>query len=106
MTGSVNQFGQIQSVGAINEKVEGFFDACQKIGLTKKQGVIIPKSCQQDLMLAPRVRQAVKENIFHIYTVQHIDDALEILTGLKISEIDKEVQKAWHEAFMKNQKQN
>lgn len=106
MTGSVNQFGQIQSVGAVNEKVEGFFDACQKIGLTKKQGVIIPKSCQQDLMLSPRVRQAVKENIFHIYTVQHIDDALEILTGLKISEIDKEVQKAWHEAFIKNKKQN
>lgn len=106
MTGSVNQLGQIQSVGAVNAKIEGFFDACQKIGLNKKQGVIIPESCQQDLMLCPRVCQAVKENLFNIYTVNHIDEALEILTGLKASEIDKKVQKAWHEAFMKNQKQN
>ena len=103
ITGSVNQFGQIQSVGAVNAKIEGFFDACQKIGLTGKQGVIIPQTNQLDLMLNERVRQAVQKNLFHIYTVQHVNDAMEILTGLDQKDVDKKVQKAWHDAFTKTQ---
>ena len=90
-TGAVNQLGEVQSVGAVNEKIEGFFDVCVQKGLTGKQGVIIPATTVQSLMLEPRVRHAVENKKFHIYAVDNIADGMEILTGLSSSEIDKAI---------------
>ena len=81
VTGSVNQLGEVQAVGAVNEKIEGFFNICQKKGLTGKQGVIIPATTVKNLMLSPNVVSAVQEGLFHIYAVKTIDEAMEILTG-------------------------
>jgi len=82
VTGSVNQMGEVQAVGGINEKIEGFFDVCQAVGLTGRQGVIIPHSNQSSLMLRPDVVEAVAAGRFQIHTVTNIDDAIEQLTGL------------------------
>ncbi len=101
LTGSVNQMGQAQSVGSINLKVEGFFDTCQAMGLTDNQGVIIPEVCIHDLMLDERVQKAVQENKFHIYTIQNVMDAMEILTDLKSSTIHQKMKQAWHKAYLK-----
>jgi predicted ATP-dependent protease len=79
ITGSINQYGQVQSVGGVNEKIEGFFKLCQHRGLTGKQGVIIPKSNQVNLMLDKEVLAAVKAQKFHICVVETVDDALELL---------------------------
>ncbi len=81
VTGSVNQLGQIQAIGAVNEKIEGFFDVCQIKGLTGKQGVIIPSANEQNLMLRQDVVTAVQKGLFHIYTADTIEDGIEILTG-------------------------
>jgi lon-related putative ATP-dependent protease len=83
ITGSINQQGEIQAVGGINEKIEGFFDLCKKRGLTGDQGVIIPKSNISHLMLKEEVLEACKNNKFYIYAVEHADEALELLTGVK-----------------------
>ena len=79
ITGSINQYGQVQSVGGVNEKIEGFFKLCQHRGLTGNQGVIIPKSNQVNLMLDKEVLAAVKTQKFHIYVAETVDDALELL---------------------------
>lgn len=84
ITGSMNQFGQVQAVGGINAKIEGFFDVCVMQGLTGTQGVIIPSANVQNLMLKDDVIQAVKTNQFHIYAVCHVNDALSLLTGCDI----------------------
>ncbi|MDD4938968.1 MAG: AAA family ATPase [Candidatus Omnitrophica bacterium] len=81
VTGSVDQRGRIQPIGGVNQKIEGFFDACKVKGLTGKQGVMIPQANVQHLMLREEVIQAVKENKFHIYPVKTINDGIEILTG-------------------------
>jgi lon-related putative ATP-dependent protease len=86
VTGSVNQRGEIQAIGAVNEKIEGFYEVCKAKGLTGKQGVIIPHQNAQNLMLNPKVVEAVKKGDFHIYTVKTIDQGIEILTGLKAGE--------------------
>lgn len=83
ITGSVNQKGDIQPIGGVNEKVEGFFDICKEIGLSKKQGVIIPVQNVKDLMLKDEVVEAVKKKEFHIYPVEKVEQAVEILTGVK-----------------------
>jgi len=83
VTGSVNQNGEVQAIGAVNEKIEGFYEVCKAKGLTGEQGVIIPKQNIQNLMLKPYVIDAVKEGKFHIYRVETIDQGIEILTGLK-----------------------
>lgn len=83
MTGSVNQKGEIQPIGGVNEKIEGFFDVCRKRGLTQKQGVIIPIQNVSNLMLRDDIVEAVKNKIFNIYPVARIEDAIEILTGVK-----------------------
>jgi ATP-dependent Lon protease len=83
VTGSVNQKGEIQPIGGVNEKIEGFFDVCRARGLTGKQGVMIPHLNLGDLMLKKDVVQAVKEKKFHIYPVQTIDQGIEILTGVE-----------------------
>lgn len=79
ITGSINQYGEVQAVGGVNEKIEGFFDLCQYRGLTGTQGVIIPKSNAINLVLDATVIDAVKKGLFHIYTVETVDDALSIL---------------------------
>ncbi len=83
VTGSVNQKGEIQPIGGVNEKIEGFFDVCKARGLTGTQGVIIPKQNINDLMLREDVYEAVKKNQFHIYTIDTVDQGIEILTGIK-----------------------
>ncbi|CUU00645.1 ATP-dependent Lon protease [Candidatus Thermokryptus mobilis] len=83
VTGSVNQKGDIQPIGGVNEKIEGFFDVCKAKGLTGEQGVIIPKKNVDDLMLRDDVVEAVKKGLFHIYPVETIDEGIEILTGVK-----------------------
>ena len=88
VTGSVNQFGQIQAIGGVNEKIEGFFDICRLRGLTGKQGVLIPKTNVVNLMLRQDVVDACKEGKFHIYPVSTIDEGIEILTGLPAGERD------------------
>jgi lon-related putative ATP-dependent protease len=86
VTGSVNQKGEVQPIGGVNEKIEGFFDVCRAKGLTGKQGVMIPHLNVGDLMLRKDVVQTVKEGRFHIYPVRTIDQGIEILTGVKAGE--------------------
>lgn len=83
VTGSVNQMGEIQPVGGISEKVEGFFQVCEHSGLTGAQGIIIPVRNRENLILSQKVQQAVAEEKFHIYAVDTVDEAMEILTGLE-----------------------
>ncbi len=86
VTGSVNQKGEIQPIGGVNEKIEGFFDVCKAKGLTGKQGVMIPHLNIGDLMLRKDVVEAVKEGKFRIYPVKTIDQGIEILTGVEAGE--------------------
>jgi lon-related putative ATP-dependent protease len=81
VTGSINQLGQIQPVGGINEKIEGFFAVCKARGLTGDQGVIIPAANQRNLMLSREVIQAVRNKQFHIWTIRTVDEGIPILTG-------------------------
>jgi ATP-dependent Lon protease len=83
VTGSVNQKGEVQPIGGVNEKIEGFFDVCKAKGLTGKQGVMIPHLNVGDLMLRKDVIEAVKEGKFHIYPVKSINQGIEILTGVE-----------------------
>ncbi|HEX8963459.1 MAG TPA: S16 family serine protease, partial [Rhodocyclaceae bacterium] len=82
MTGSVNQHGRVQAIGGVNEKIEGFFEVCRKRGLTGEQGVIIPESNVKHLMLNDEVIAACAEGKFRIWPVDHVDDAIELLTGV------------------------
>ncbi len=86
VTGSVNQQGEVQAIGGVNEKIEGFFDLCRARGLNEEQGVLIPKSNVQHLMLREDVVEAVKNGQFAIYPVGTIDEGIEILTGVKAGE--------------------
>jgi predicted ATP-dependent protease len=78
----VNQYGEIQVIGGVNEKIEGFFDICAKRGLNGRQGVLIPQGNVQHLMLRRDVVDAVRRQKFHIYPVRHIDEGIELLTGV------------------------
>jgi lon-related putative ATP-dependent protease len=86
VTGSVNQYGEIQVIGGVNEKIEGFFDVCAKRGLTGQQGVLIPAGNVQHLMLRRDVVDAVRTGKFHIYPVSKIDEGIELLTGVAAGE--------------------
>jgi len=86
VTGSVNQKGEVQPIGGVNEKIEGFFDVCKAKGLKGKQGVMIPHLNIGDLMLRKDVVEAVKEGTFRIYPVKTIDQGIEILTGVDSGE--------------------
>ena len=88
VTGSVNQKGEIQSIGGVNEKIEGFFDICKSNGLTGSQGVIIPEKNVQNLNLNDEIIEAVKNHEFHIYAVSNIEEGIEILTGVPAGDID------------------
>ena len=82
VTGSINQRGDVQAVGGVNEKIEGFFDVCKARGLTGDQGVLIPAANTAHLMLRADVREAVANGTFHIYAMATVDQGIEILTGL------------------------
>jgi lon-related putative ATP-dependent protease len=86
VTGSINQWGEIQAIGGVNEKIEGFFDICRERGLNERQGVLIPKSNVQHLMLREDVVEAARHRQFSIYPIASIDEGIEILTGIKAGE--------------------
>jgi len=81
VTGSVNQHGEIQPIGGVNEKVEGFYDVCKSRRLTGSQGVIIPHQNVQELMLRSDVLEAIKKGRFFVYPIKTIEEGIEILTG-------------------------
>jgi len=89
VTGSVNQKGEIQPIGGVNQKIEGFFDVCRSRGLTGKQGVIIPQQNVKDLMLRHDIVEAVQKGKFHVYPVATVDEGIEILTGVKAGKVLK-----------------
>ena len=88
VTGSVNQHGEVQAIGGVNEKIEGFFDICRGRGLDGRQGVIIPASNTAHLMLRQDVVEAVREGRFAIYAVRHVEEAMTLLSGLAAGEAD------------------
>jgi lon-related putative ATP-dependent protease len=86
VTGSVNQKGEVQAIGGVNEKIEGYFDVCKTKGLSGKQGVLIPYSNRGNLMLREDVVGAIEGGVFHVYPVKTIDEGIEVLTGVKAGE--------------------
>jgi len=89
VTGSVNQHGEIQAIGGVNEKIEGFFDVCNQAGLNGDQGVIIPEANVAHLMLRQDVIRAAEAGNFHIYSIRNVDQGLELLTGMQAGEADE-----------------
>jgi ATP-dependent Lon protease len=90
VTGSVNQLGDIQPIGGVNEKIAGFYDVCKSRGLTGTQGVMIPKQNERHLMLRKDVAQAVAKGKFHVYSIGSIDEGIELLTGVEAGEMRKD----------------
>ena len=88
ITGSVNQLGEVQPIGAVNEKIEGFFDICKARGLSGEQGVLIPQSNMDHLMLDAEVTEAVRAGRFAVYAVRTVDEAVTLLTGMPAGEPD------------------
>lgn len=86
VTGSVNQHGEVQPIGGVNQKVEGFFEVCRARGLTGEQGVLVPAANVKHLMLAREVREAVAAGRFHLWAVDHVDQGIEVLTGIAAGE--------------------
>ncbi|WP_376745930.1 Lon protease family protein [Acinetobacter schindleri] len=99
ITGSMNQLGQVQPIGGVNAKIEGFFDACKLQGLTGKQGVIIPRQNMQHLMLRKDVITAVEAGQFHIHAIDTIDQALEILMARPVGTLDKKGRYSKHSIY-------
>merc|ERR1711879_169319 len=89
MTGSVNQYGEVQAIGGVNEKIEGFFRLCEARGLTGEQGVIIPESNRRNLLLSEPLVEATRKGKFHIHAIQHVDQAIELLLDRKAGKADK-----------------
>lgn len=90
VTGAVNQYGEVLPVGGINDKIEGYFKLCKKMGLTGEQGVLIPYQNRQHLMLDHEVIAAVEKGLFAIYTMEHVTEGLELLTGLPSGIVEPE----------------
>jgi lon-related putative ATP-dependent protease len=86
VTGSVNQNGEVQAIGGANEKIEGFFEVCKAAGLTGEQGILLPESNVDNLMLKEEVVDAIRQGRFHIWPVRTIDQGIEVLTGVKAGE--------------------
>lgn len=99
ITGSMNQLGQVQPIGGVNAKIEGFFDACRLQGLTGKQGVIIPRQNMQHLMLRQDVIDAVTQRQFHIHAISNIDQALELLMARPVGQLDKKGRYSRHSIY-------
>jgi len=89
VTGSVDQFGNVQAIGGANEKIEGFYRVCKAIGLTGTQGVLLPRANLANLMLEPETTAAIERGQFHIYPVDTIDQGIEILTGVRAGSISE-----------------
>jgi lon-related putative ATP-dependent protease len=89
VTGSVNQKGEIQPIGGVNQKIEGFFQICKAKGLTGDQGVVIPRQNLRNLMLREEVTEAVRQGKFHVYAVSSVDEGIEALTGVEAGEKKK-----------------
>src|SRR5699024_8645102 len=89
VTGSINQKGEIQPIGGVNEKIEGFFEVCKNKGLTGTQGVLIPHQNVKNLMLKDEVIEAVEAGKFHVYAVKTVEEGIEILTGKQAGEQDE-----------------
>jgi predicted ATP-dependent protease len=87
VTGSINQWGDIQAIGGVNEKIEGFYDVCLHQGLTGTQGVLMPQANVRHLMLRPDVVEAIRAGQFHVYPVTHVDQGLTLLTGRPAGDI-------------------
>jgi lon-related putative ATP-dependent protease len=90
VTGSVDQYGRVQAIGGVNEKIEGFFDVCRHKGLTGSQGVLIPATNVKHLMLRQDVVEAIARQEFHVYPIETIDQGIELLTGLPAGEPDEQ----------------
>ena len=90
MTGAIDQLGHIQAIGGVNEKIEGFFDVCRLQGLAGEHGVIIPKANAGDLMLRKDVLAACEKGDFHVYAVETVNQALEVLTGRTAGQPDEQ----------------
>lgn len=90
ITGALDQFGNVQAIGGINEKIEGFFNLCERRGLTGEQGVIMPKSNILQLNLHPKVITAVGKGLFHIYAIEHMDEAVELLMQMPAGVADED----------------
>jgi len=91
LTGSINQHGDVQAIGGVNEKIEGFFKLCKMRGLTGEQGVIIPKSNQVNLVLDDEILNAVEQGKFNIYAVETVDQALNLLMDIEAGELIDDV---------------
>ncbi len=90
ITGSMNQFGEAQPIGGVNEKIEGFFDVCKIKGRNSEQGVIIPRSNVHNLMLRADIVKAVEKGEFHIWAIEHVNEAIELFTGKAAGEVTSE----------------
>ena len=90
VTGSVNQKGEVQAIGGVNEKIEGFFDVCKALGFSGRQGVLIPKQNVRNLMLREDIVEAVQEGLFRVYAIGSIDEGIELLTGTPAGTKDAE----------------
>ena len=91
VTGSINQKGEVQAIGGVNEKIEGFFEVCRQAGFPGEHGVIIPKSNVPNLMLAPEIVAAVREGKFQVWAVATVAEGMEILTGVPIGQRSRDV---------------
>ena len=89
-TGSINQYGEVQAIGGVNEKIEGFFNLCKARGLNGEQGVVIPKANIRNLMLKAEVVEAVRQGEFSVYAVSHVDQCLEVLMGRKAGKLKED----------------
>ena len=89
VTGSVDQYGDVQAIGGANEKIEGYYRVCKAVGLTGSQGVLLPRANVANLMLDPEIVDAVARGVFHIYPVDNIDHGIELLTGVRAGRIDE-----------------
>jgi lon-related putative ATP-dependent protease len=89
VTGSVDQYGNVQAIGGVNEKIEGFYRVCKAVGLSGGQGVLLPRSNLRNLMLDSETVQAVENGLFHIYPVETIDQGIEILTGVSAGTLEQ-----------------
>lgn len=95
VTGSVSQKGEIQPIGGVNEKIEGYYDVCKIKGLTGKQGVMIPIQNVKNLILREDILEAIDEGKFHVYAISNVEEGLQILTGLTMAKIDEKVKEAF-----------
>ena len=93
VSGSVNQLGQIQPVGGINEKIEGFFEVCRDRGLTGSQGVIIPRLNVVNTMLTQEVEEALRNDMFHLYAIDSVDEGLEIISEIDATEANSRIER-------------